>query len=192
MRIISLFGSQADSSGSRQGLGAGGPGLQAALREPNAAAVWVTTQGRRGFLFAPRRSRLQGNKLSYVNPRACLAVSCLSPATPSSKKRHPSRSILGAMPGLFRSLAEKDLMPPLPPPSLGRHPLLMAPPMCPHNPERPSLRLQPRKEFSWTHVLGGKRGTCQPWGFHGQAMDEPLFCLRVSSKLLSCSAQLST
>lgn len=105
-----MFGSQADSSGSRQGLGAGGPGLQAALREPNDAAVWVTTWGRRGFLFAPRRSELQGNEFSYVNPRACL-----SPATPSSKKRHPSRSMLGAMPGLFRPPVGKDLMPPLSP-----------------------------------------------------------------------------
>lgn len=68
-----MFGSQADSSGSRQGLGVGGPGLQAALREPNAAAVWVTARGRRGLLSAPWRSRLQGNELSYVNPRDCLA-----------------------------------------------------------------------------------------------------------------------
>lgn len=58
MGIISLFGSRADSSGSRRGLGVGGPGAAGSSAEQTLTA---TTSSRWGFPFATRRRRLWGN-----------------------------------------------------------------------------------------------------------------------------------
>lgn len=147
MGIISLFGSQADSSGSRRGAGGGRPGAAGSSR--GADAAWLPgclgdNPEQVGISICAMEERAVGQWSSVMGtPRAHLAVSplhsCLMSVlksiqpSPCSRRGDQSGSVLRA-----------------PSPSLGRRPWLPHPTALtgPASDSEPGMRASP------THELG--------------------------------------